>query len=224
MVGIPAIVLNLVLGATGHDYLPEFMRLVGLPSELLALGVGIGGFISAYIAGRLISSAQRYFNQAREKYEAIVRKEGYWFDHRSEPDHYSNVRRVLEDILYTYDKLLSQFKSAKRRDDLTIQRLMVLYYQKTLVLCTIGRYEDAHRAIQLTKQCKDFLHESTIWEPGERATSESQYLFLEGEINLMLDQRDKAKDLFQQSLNIDRSAHDSAGMSKNQERLAMCAE
>ncbi|PZN74410.1 MAG: hypothetical protein DM484_21440 [Candidatus Methylumidiphilus alinenensis] len=29
-VGIPAIVLNLVLDANGHDYLPEFLRLVGL--------------------------------------------------------------------------------------------------------------------------------------------------------------------------------------------------
>jgi tetratricopeptide (TPR) repeat protein len=224
LVGIPAIVLNLVLDAAGHDYLPLFLRLVGLPSELLAFAMGVSGFVLAYMVGRLVSSPQRHFNEAREMYEEIVGIRGYWFDQRSEPDCYDDDRRALEGILRSYDKLLLKIRTVGRRDDLTIQRLMVLHYQKALALCTVSRYEDAGRAIQLSKRFNNLLNNSDIWEPGERSACESQYFFLEGEICLMLGQKREARDLFQRSLEIDISTCDSAGIAKNQERMALCTK
>lgn len=222
LVGIPAIILKFVLDKAGHDYLPEFLRLIGVPTESQAIVMSIGGLALAYLAGRLISSPQRRFNQSRKRYEVIVIKDGYWFDHRSDSHYYADHRQELEHTLLVYDSFIAEFRTTKRRDDITIQRLMVLYYQRALALCTVGRYVDAGQAIQRTKQCKDLLQNSVFWEPGELSTFESQCLFLEGEICFVLGQQRQAKTLFQKSLEIDKSNHDYFGMRINKERLALC--
>jgi hypothetical protein len=97
---------------------------------------------------------------------------------------------------------------------------MVTQYQRSLLLATIGCYGQALQALAAAQTLKRSLAGSDLWDRDEEQVTESQMLFLEGELILTQGDRDRARTLFQRSRSIDMELGDDAGVELNDRRLA----
>jgi len=119
------------------------------------------------------------------------------------------------------DRILEDLTQEKGPKFMAEQNQMILHYQRALLYCTLGQYTGAKEAINRARQAKRALPPSFQWEPHEDEALESQLLFLDGEIALVEGRRDRARECFTRSQQIDRSVGDRDGVSKNQERLGL---
>ena len=121
--------------------------------------------------------------------------------------------------LREYQQLLKTPDYASE-SELSRYNTMIVHYQRALLLATLARYDDALAALMNARQLKESLSDSTMWDPNERPEFESQMSFLEGELLLVQGDRERACALFLQSKQIDQEVGDTAGVEKNDARLA----
>jgi hypothetical protein len=219
IVGIPAFILSVVMTRYGYEYWPAWINEIGIQSQLQFIVVILSFYITAYTIGRLIGSPQRTFNKARMIYERVVTSEGYWFDNRNTPQCYARYQDSLNGAKQIYHRLSRVL--GKTDDDMTRQRMMTLHYQQALLLSTLRIYDEADRAIKKCRNYKSVLAGSRIWEPHEESVFESQLLFLEAELAFVRGNKQRARDNFNKSKEIDRSLNDHEGVTKNDERLKL---
>ena len=221
--GLPAFALDVLLRLSGDGYSPKWVLDIGLGGTSQRVGGVLAAYVAAYLLGRAFGSRQRDFNNARLLYERVVATKGYWFDHRANSSHYADagVRAALQTSEGLYDRILEALTQEKGPKFMAEQNQMILHYQRALLHCTLGQYTGAKEAINRARQAKRALPPSFQWEPHEDEALESQLLFLDGEIALVEGQRDRARECFTRSQQIDRSVGDRDGVSKNQERLGL---
>ncbi len=216
--------LNVVVRQEGIEYWPQWMTAIRV-TPLTGILYVIAGYLAAYISGRLIGSPRRRFDTARASYDRVVSQKGYWFDNRGEAAHYQDSVVVLRHALRTFDRVLSDLGGEpapldEPHRELARQQAMVTQYQRSLLLATIGRYGQALQALAAAQTLKRSLAGSDLWDRDEEQVTESQMLFLEGELILTQGDRDRARTLFQRSRSIDMELGDDAGVELNDRRLA----
>jgi len=220
LIGIPAFIFDIVVSRTGHEYWPIWINEIGIQNKFQFFIAIVSSYGAAYIIGRMIGSPQRSFNKARIIYERVVADKGYWFDNRNAPQHYIYHKNYLEKAKHIYDRLFSSLEK-QANNDLRFQRIMTLYYQRALLLSTLGEYNKAEHALIQARKYKSKLAGSRIWEPNEELVFESQLLFLEGELAYIQGYNENAREKFNKSREIDISLHDKDGIARNDERLQL---
>ncbi|HID33634.1 MAG TPA: hypothetical protein EYP25_03530 [Anaerolineae bacterium] len=221
-IGIPAFVLDLILTLMGYEYYPFWLDEIGLVSTGRRVAVLLGGYVFAYVLGRLNESRQSEFNRARILYERVVTRKGYWFDHRDDPGYYDgpDAQPALKQAEMIYRKILNDLEQWQGPKFMAKQNLIILHYQRALLYCSLGEFSTAKDAVTRARELKAKIPPSD-WERDEERTLESQLLFLEGEIAFVEGRRDDARKCFQASREIDKSLGDSTGVQKNDERLVL---
>jgi hypothetical protein len=217
LIGVPAFILSIVASKNGNEYLPPWINEIGIKSQLQFCIYIVVSYIIAYFIGRIIGSPQRAFNNARISYEKVVTLKGYWFDNRQFKSHYEEYQILLKKVNATFIQIASEIMD--RIDNVSCQQRMTLYYQLALLNATRGKYRDAEESIIQCRKYKTLIVGASIWDRNEERVFESQLLFLEGEIAIVLDDLGKSIMKFNNSIEIDLSLHDLEGVKKSQERL-----
>lgn len=171
------------MSEAGYDYWPRWLIEIGVRTEWQGCIIVLVIYTLAYGCGRLVGSPQRAFNRLRHRYEAIVRKAVYWFDNRFSSYHYGSYSSVLANMKTGYERFLETL-SADTRSLLSLQRIMVVYYQHALLMCTMRRYHDVLKDVSTSSQIRNVLKAKNFLQENESLVIESQLSFLEGEIQV----------------------------------------
>ena len=198
-----------------HYYWPQWLAGLGVTSYFYI----IGGYFVAYFIGRTIGSEQRSFNRARFAFELVVARRGYWFENRNDADHYHEYVKSLQGALRELDRILNRIGDTPASELDRYQAMTVQYY-RSLVLATLSRYDDALKALEEARRLTELLQGSQLWDVDEEQVTESQILFLKGELLATHGDREGARALFEQSRSIDLKLEDGPGVKLNEERLA----
>jgi tetratricopeptide (TPR) repeat protein len=218
MMALLLLALGGVLRLEGiHYYWPQWLAGLGVTFYFYI----IGGYFVAYLIGRTIGSEQRSFNGARFAFELAVARRGYWFDNRNDVNHYHEYVKSLQGALKVLDCSLNKIGNAPTSEHDRWQAMTIQYY-RSLVLATLSRYDDALKALEAARRLTELLKGSPLWDADvdEEHVTESQLLFLEGELLATHADQEGARALFEQSRSIDLKLEDHPGVKLNEERLA----
>lgn len=219
----------LALSLTGVRYEPDLPSWLGSPTPSSVMLVLVGGYLSAYLLGKLLGSPQRSFNQLRLSYEGVILRQGYWFDHRGDADHYRNSMETLLATLDGYDQILSELVRSLG-SAISYQQAMTVQYQRALLLATISRYDDARRALLEAQNYEESLSskdasllgskDASLLAANEARVMKAKMLFLDGELSIVLGDLGRASLSLQASkaINEQLGRHDLVG--ETNERLA----
>ena len=217
ILGVPSIILAIIVSRTEDDYFPKWLNDIGITTQMQFFMIILLLYFFAYFIGRLLGSPQRKFNKARIEYERIVASAGYWFDYHNSEKHFYKFKSSLEKINASYSEILSSLNL--NHLEMNTQQLMILHYQRALLLATLNDYQGALKALKLSQRLKESLGNSDVWDYNEQLVFESQLLFLQGELVFLVGDKWESRNLFRKSLEIDKSLNDREGISKNMERL-----
>jgi HEAT repeats len=221
IMALSLIALSVVLHQEGiHYYWPQWLTGLGVTSVTISFYI-IGLWFVAYLIGRKIGSPQRSYNTACLAFDRVVSRRGYWFDNRNDADHYHEYIDSLEGALRELDRSLNKIGEAPTSEVDRWQAITILY-QRSLVQATLGRYDDARKALEAARRLTESLKGSSLWgtDVDQEQVTESQLLFLKGELLVVCGDRERARPLFEQSRSIDLKLGDRAGVKLNEERLA----
>ena len=152
-------------------------------------------------------------------YESICAPLGEWFDNRGDATHYQHCTESLLKVLAKFDKVLAKL-GERPATELGRQRVMMVQYQRAVLLAMLARYDQALEALQESRRLKALLEGSPHLSPDKEQKMESSLLFVEGELLAVQGERESARLLFERSKSIDIARGDSAGVQLNDDRLA----
>ncbi len=215
-VSLPLLALDIALGPALR-YWPQWLTASHVTPSNFVLYV-IGGYLGAYVLGTQIGSRVHTFNDVRKSFEAIRNSLGDWFDHREDTDHYKHVAKSLQEILNTFDKLLSNELDQNSDSDEARQHAMIIQYERSLVLATLSHYGPALDALKEAQRLRTQLKGYLSYDRDQEL--ESDMLFLEGELLITQRQQERARELFKHSKAIDMARGDATRIELSNKRLA----
>ena len=220
MMILPLFALGAVLRLEGVHYSwPQWLTGLGVTPTIIVFYI-IGTSFVAFFIGRKIGSQQRSYNTACLTYSRIVARRGYWFNKRNDADHYRECVDSLEGALRGLDRSLNRIGDTPT-SDLDRWQAGAIQYQRSLVLATLSRYDEALKALEEARRLTESLKGSPLWDTdvNEEQVMESQLLFLKGELLVIFGDREGARALFEQSRSIDLGLGDLPDVELNEERL-----
>ncbi len=216
-VSIPLFALEIGLG-THARYWPQWFTANHVTNGRALLYVTIL-WLGAYVLGRSFGSSARTYNSALASYKRTCRPLGDWFDNRGDATHYQQCTKSLLRVLAKFDKVLAEL-GEHPATELGQQRVMMVQYQRAVLLATLARYDQALEALQESRRLKALIEGSPHLSPDEDQRMESSLLFVEGELLAVEGKREPARLLFERSKSIDIARGDSDGVQLNDDRLA----
>ena len=217
-VSIPLLALAIVLRNDGVKYWPQWLT-ANHVTNLRALLYTTVLWLGAYIIGKLFGSPVRTYNSALASYKSICGPLGDWFDNRGDATHYQQCTKSLLRVLAKFDKVLAEL-GEHPATELGQQRVMMVQYQRAVLLATLARYDQALEALQESRRLKALIEGSPHLSRDKEQKMESSLLFVEGELLAVEGKRERARLLFERSKSIDIARDDSDGVQLNDDRLA----
>ena len=214
---LPIFALDIALNHAGYGYWPDWLSRYNINHGNFALNLLLL-YISAYLMGRLVGSPQRLFATAARSHDLLANRIGYWFDIVTDGRSYdSSAKRALAIIFSVFDRFCRTLEG--KSDHLSMQQLMMSYYQRALINAALERYGDARQDYVFSRKLLDQLSGTDILDQREKSILESQLIFLSAELKYIAGNTIAAQFGFLQSREIDLGLGDVNGIAANDKRL-----
>jgi len=202
----------------------NWLKTIGITDKFVLVKIIGIGYIVFFIIGRLFFKSQVNFdmNYGYRLYIDIVKHKGYWFSHRNDKDYFKDEETIgkLQKIKETYISVLNKIGLIGTKDVFNWQRVMVLHHKFALLNATLGDYDLALESIELGKGAMKLLDSNGYrWEKGERDAMIGQFCFVEGELQIVKENYQSAKKLFEQSKSIDETQGNTADALESEKRI-----
>ena len=150
-------------------------------------------------------SVHERFEDAKLRYESVIREKGTWFDNWSDPSVYKDA--ATEETLLIARVLLVGIENELRHianPDSWLLHLAGVHWQSGLIELLNGDFERASRENSAMREIIPTIPRH-LWRRHQQSEYESNAAFLDGEIALGRGEREFAISQFKQSLAIDES-------------------